>query len=69
MKQENIRIVFWNRIRKLRTLQWFSQEEFASKCKIHRTYMWVIERWEKSVTIDIIEKIAKALKIGIKDFF
>lgn len=69
MTQPNIREFFWDRVRKLRVQQWYSQEEFASKCWVHRTYMWVIERWEKAVSIDIIEKIAKALKIEISDIF
>lgn len=69
MKQSNIRKNFGGKVRELRTKQWYSQEEFASKCWVHRTYMWVIERWEKSITIDIIEKIAKALKVEIRDLF
>ncbi|PIY85430.1 transcriptional regulator, partial [bacterium CG_4_10_14_0_8_um_filter_33_57] len=36
---------------------------------VHRTYIGMIERAEKNITLESIEKIAKALKINIADFF
>ena len=65
----DIKIYFGEKIRKLRTEKWFSQEEFARKCWVHRTYMWLIERWETNITLENIEKIAKALNIENKDIF
>lgn len=65
----DIKISFWEKIRKLRKEKWFSQESFAAACKIHRTYMWLIERWKTNITIENIEKMAKILKIDISDLF
>ena len=40
-----------------------SQEELANEAGLHRTYIGMIERAEKNITLINIEKIAKALKI------
>ena len=44
-----------------------SQEELASRAGVHRTYIGMIERAEKNITLENIEKIAKALKININE--
>jgi transcriptional regulator with XRE-family HTH domain len=41
----------------------YSQESLARAIKVHRTYMGLIERGKANATLDIIEKIAKALKV------
>ena len=46
-----------------------SQEEFAQRIGIHRTYLGQIERAEKSMSIKNIEKICKALNIEPKELF
>lgn len=46
-----------------------SQEEFAWRIGIHRTYLGQIERAEKSMSIKNIEKICKALNIEPKELF
>jgi len=46
-----------------------SQEELATRAGVHGTYIGMIERAEKNITLENIEKIAKALKISIADFF
>ena len=57
------------RIRELRAERGWSQDELAEKAGLHRTYIGTIERAEQSVTVDSIEKIAKALKVPIKELF
>ena len=47
----------------------YSQEEFAWKLGIHRTYLGQIERAEKNISIKNIEKICKALDIEPKELF
>lgn len=42
-----------------------SQEKLALKANVHRTYIGMIERGEKNITLENISKIAKALKIEI----
>ena len=51
------------RIRKLRLEQGLSQEELAEAAGVHRTYIGMLERGEKNVTIYNIERIARALDV------
>jgi len=62
-------INFGNRVRELRKLKSFSQEELAYRANLHRTYIGMIERAEKNITLINIQKIAKALDVKIKDLF
>ncbi len=65
----NIQNKFGLRVRKIRLTQNLSQEELAFKARVHRTYIGAIERGEKNISLKNIEKIAKALKIEIKELF
>ncbi len=60
---------FGQKVRAERVRLGLSQEELASRAGVHRTYIGMIERAEKNITLENIEKIAKALKISIADFF
>lgn len=60
-----ILIKFGERVRQLRKEKRMSQEELADKANLHRTYIGMIERAEKNVTLINIEKIAKALEVSI----
>jgi len=61
----NILERFGNRIRDLRKAQGFSQEAFADKCGLDRTYISGIERGKRNVALCNIEAIAKAFSISI----
>jgi transcriptional regulator with XRE-family HTH domain len=50
-------------VRRLREARGFSQEQFAAKAKIDRSYMGKIERGAVNVSIDNIQKLAKALGV------
>jgi len=67
-KQE-ILIKFGERVREIRKEKGLSQEELAHKADLHRTYIGMIERAEKNITLLNIEKIANALVIRINDLF
>ncbi len=67
--KKDILIKFGKKVREERTRLGLSQEELASRASVHRTYIGMIERAEKNITLENIEKIAKALKIKIADFF
>lgn len=54
------------RLRKDRSL---SQEKLAEIAGLHRTYIGMIERAEKNITLLNIEKIANALGVGITALF
>lgn len=64
-----ILLKFGNRVRELRKLKNLSQEELAFRADVHRTYIGMIERAEKNITLLNIEKIANALEISINDLF
>lgn len=50
-------------VRRLRVAAGFSQESFADACGLHRTYVGAIERAERNVSVDNIERMAAALTI------
>ncbi len=62
-----ILIRFGNKVRKARKLKGLSQEQLAHKANLHRTYIGMIERAEKNITLLNIEKIANALEVEIID--
>lgn len=68
MKTE-INIRFGQRVVELRKLKGIAQDELAYLCNIQRSYMGVIERGEKSVTLNTAEKIAKGLNVSIHELF
>lgn len=69
MKNINIIIKFGERVREIRKEKELSQEELAHKADLHRTYIGMIERAEKNITLLNIEKIASALEVNIKELF
>lgn len=56
-------------IRRLRTSQGYSQEDFAKLSGIDRTYISSVERGKRNVSIENIEKIAKALNVTLSELF
>jgi transcriptional regulator with XRE-family HTH domain len=56
-------------VREQRLKLGLSQEELAARAKLHRTYIGMIERGEKNITLLNIEKISIALNISISDLF
>lgn len=64
-----ILIKFGNRVKEIRLKQNISQEQLAEKANLHRTYIGMIERAERNITLVNIEKIAHALGIHIADLF
>jgi transcriptional regulator with XRE-family HTH domain len=60
---------FGDRVRELRLARDWSQEDFAERCGLHRTYVGSIERGEQNVSLANIAKIAKALGVPIRELF
>jgi transcriptional regulator with XRE-family HTH domain len=57
------------RIRQLRTEQGHSQEAFADKCGVHRTFMGTIERGESNLSFQNILKVAITLGVSLSVLF
>jgi transcriptional regulator with XRE-family HTH domain len=66
---EDIKLKLGRKIRETRVKEGYSQEELASRCGLHRTYISDIERGERNVSVENIEKIAKALKTEPDELF
>lgn len=60
-------ILFGNKVRKLRKEKKLSQEDLACKANLHRTYIGMIERAEKNITLTNVAKIANALGVSINN--
>lgn len=58
-----------NRIRELRTKTGLSQEKFAAKIEMDRTYFAGVELGKRNVAIINLEKIAKGLEVTLSDLF
>ena len=58
---------FGERLRLLRKERNLSQEKLGMKSELHRTYIGMIERGEKNITLVNLQKLAIALDIPLKD--
>ena len=58
---------FGGRIREVRNKQGFSQEAFADKCGMDRSYIGGIERGERNVSLLNIQTHCLALRISISE--
>jgi transcriptional regulator with XRE-family HTH domain len=65
--KSDVSVKFGNKVREERLKKGLSQEHLAHIADVHRTYIGMIERAEKNITLANIEKIAKALEIELHD--
>ena len=61
--------VFGDNLKKYRTQLGLSQEAFAEKCGLHRTYISAIERYRRSIALENVQRIADALEIETYKLF
>ena len=66
-KHPDILVRFGERVRELRKKAGLSQEQFAERCKLDRTYVGGIERGERNVSLRNIAMIARALGVTIAE--
>ena len=57
------------RMKELRKKQGLSQEEFAFKCELDRTYITSLERGKRNISLKKKKKIAKAFNMTLSEFF
>ena len=67
MSSKNILEVFGQNVLKYRKEVNVSQEKLADMAGVHRTYVGMVERAEKNITLRNMEKFAIALNVKIKD--
>lgn len=63
----SIRFILSKNMKKYRGIVDISQEELAYRCGLHRTYISDVERCNRNISIDNIEKIAIALLVSPAD--
>ncbi len=61
--------VFAHNVKKYRTNLGLSQEAFAEKCELHRTYISAVECCRRSIALENIQRIADALEIDTYKLF
>jgi len=66
-KMSKIREILAANMRKYRAETGLSQEDLAAICGLHRTYISDVERCERNLSIDNIEKIANAFNISVAE--
>ena len=65
----NVKEVFGAAIRKRRKELGLSQEELAERADLHRTYVSDVERGSRNVSLENIERLARALELSVSALF
>lgn len=60
----DIRARLGQNVRRLREAKGWSQEDYADRAGIHRTYVSDIERGRRNPTITVVEKLARPLEVS-----
>lgn len=66
---DELQKAFGQRVRQLRLRKGYSQEAFADRCGVHRTFMGTIERGETNLSLQNLARIAAGLGITISKLF
>ena len=62
-----LRTVFAHNLRNCRRDKDLSQEKLAELSGLHRTYVGSVERGERNISLDNMERLAKALGVNLAD--
>lgn len=69
MSDHNIKTFFGNRVRQLRKDRGWSQEEFAFRVGLDRSYVGGVERGERNISLENIELIRNTLQVSLSELF
>lgn len=65
----DIKLKVGQRIRELRKELEISQEALAYKAEVDRTYVTDVENGRRNLSLEILERLIKALEVSFADFF
>ena len=65
----DIKLKVGQRIRVLRKKIGLSQEALALKAEVDRTYVTDVENGRRNVSVEILERLIKALDVSFSEFF
>jgi transcriptional regulator with XRE-family HTH domain len=66
---DDLRVVFGRRLRELRRGLGLSQEETAHRASLHATYLSDLERGTQTPTLDVVNRLALALRVTLPELF
>ena len=69
MEDKDYLKLFAQRVRTLREAKGISQEKLAERAELHRTYIGMVERLERTPSLVCIHKIANGLGVHITELF
>jgi len=65
--KSSARRIFAENLRKARLVKKLSQEDLAELSGLHRTYVGSVERAERNVSIDNMERLSAAVGVSLPD--
>lgn len=69
MDKTKVKLLFGARVRELRKKRGWSQEDFALRVALDRSYLGGVERGERNISLENICLIAAALQISPSTLF
>jgi transcriptional regulator with XRE-family HTH domain len=66
---DDLRPAFGARLRSLRKERQLSQEDLAERADLHWTYVSDLERGQQTPTLDVVNRIARGLRVTLAEFF
>ena len=67
MPNPDLRAILADNIKAHRERKGVSQDEFADRCGLHRTYIGSVERCERNVTLATLELLAHAVGCSVPE--
>jgi transcriptional regulator with XRE-family HTH domain len=67
VKTVNLREILSLNIKAFRAKEGISQDEFAARCGLHRTYIGSVERQERNVTLETLNQLAASMGVSAAD--
>jgi len=63
----HLREILSSNIKAFRAKEGLSQEVFAARCGLHRTYIGSVERGERNVTLETLQQLSDAMEVTAAD--